>query len=181
MAIPHEITFRDGLENTEALNAKIEKNIEKLGRFFHRIESCKVVVDIQQKKQSQGKLFHISIEVLVPGKKLIANKHANQDLYVSIRDAFDAMNKQLQDYAAHIRGEVKVHTESLQGVVARIFDDYGFIRSIDGREFYFHAPNVMSPGFDCLDIGSKVRFTESDMVGETLQANHVIVMGDVTE
>lgn len=178
MAIPHEITFRDGLENTEALNSKIEKNIEKLSRFFHRIESCKVVVDILQKKQSQGKLFHVTIEVLVPGKKLIANKHANQDLYVSIRDAFDAMNKQLQEYAAQIRGDVKFHIEALEGVVARIFDDYGFIRSVDGREFYFHAPNVVSPGFDSLDIGSKVRFTESDMAGETLQANHVIAIGD---
>lgn len=172
--IPYEITFRDDLEKTDALEQKIIAKIQKMNQYYDRIEYCKVVVDIPQKNKHQGKEFHATVEVRVPGKKLIANKHMNEDLYVSIRDAFNAMFKQLQDYAAHQRGDVKTHAEPLQGVVARIFDDYGFIKGNDGREFYFHAPNVGSPGFETLDIGSLVRFIEAPIEGETLQANHVI-------
>ena len=178
MAIPYEITFRDDLEKTPALEQRIEKKIEKMSQYYDKIESCKVVIDIPQKQKHQGKQFHATIEVLVPGKKLIANKHMHEDLYVSIRDAFSAMYKQLQDYSAHQRGAVKSHPEPLTGVVARIFDNYGFIQCIDGREFYFHAPNVASPGFDSLDVGHRVKFIQGELEGETLQANHVIAISE---
>lgn len=30
----------------------------------------------------------------------------------------------------------------------------------DGREIYFHWHSVLHPGFDCLAVGTKVRFVE---------------------
>jgi len=45
----------------------------------------------------------------VPGAELVANHTQHEDVYVAIRDAFDAMSRQLEDYARKQRGEVKTH------------------------------------------------------------------------
>ncbi|MDH3234225.1 MAG: cold shock domain-containing protein [Alphaproteobacteria bacterium] len=46
--------------------------------------------------------------------------------------------------------------------MARVFGDegYGFIRMPDGREIYFHRNSVVEGGWDRIDIGASVRFTE---------------------
>ena len=38
-----------------------------------------------------------------------AANRAHEDVYVAIRDAFDAMRRRLEDYAAQRRGQVKTH------------------------------------------------------------------------
>jgi ribosome-associated translation inhibitor RaiA len=40
----------------------------------------------------------------------VANHTQHEDVYVAIRDAFDAMSRQLEDFARKQRGEVKTHT-----------------------------------------------------------------------
>jgi cold shock CspA family protein len=44
--------------------------------------------------------------------------------------------------------------------VTRLFEDYGFLRSIDGAEIYFHRNSVLSPGFEALRVGAGVAFAE---------------------
>ncbi len=38
-----------------------------------------------------------------------AGAHANEDVYVAIRDAFAAATRQLEDYARRLSGDVKTH------------------------------------------------------------------------
>ena len=45
-----------------------------------------------------------------------------------------------------------------RGSIDRLFADYGFIRTPEGAEYYFHESNVQSPAFDELKIGSLVSF-----------------------
>jgi len=51
----------------------------------------------------------------MPGTDVHVNQegpqnHAHEDVYVAIRDAFDAAVRQLEDHARRLRGEVKSHT-----------------------------------------------------------------------
>ena len=40
-------------------------------------------------------------------------------------------------------------------------EDYGFLETPDGREIYFHKNSVLQPGFDELEVGVDVYFTEA--------------------
>ncbi len=171
--IPIDITLRD-IPDSAAVEATIRKKAEKLGLFYDKIEFCKVVVDIPQKHKHQGKLYSTHIEVAVPGKRLIVNHKKNQDLYVNIRDAFAAIQRQVEEYAHRQHGQVKHHLIPLSGQIDRLFADYGFIRTYDGLEYYFHKTNVLHPSFEELKVGHIVHFLESS-AGDTLQASHVSI------
>lgn len=179
MSIPLEITMLD-IEKTAPIEERIQQKVEKMSQFYDRIESCKVVVEEPQKHKHQGKLYNVRIEVNVPGKLLIVNKHPNEDLYVAIRDSFLAMYRQVEDYSQKIRGEKKNHFDMKRGSIDRLFTDYGFIRTPEGAEYYFHESNVQSPAFEELKIGSLVSFIEVQS-GDTMQAGHVSANGKFIE
>lgn len=169
--IPLDLTMRE-IPNSVAVENKIRQKSEKLAKFYNHIEFCKVVIDIIQKHKHQGKLFDARIELGVPGKRLVVSHQRNQDLYVSIRDAFDAMQRQLEGYANKQRGHVKNHLMPTSGHVIRLFEDYGFIEAFDGREFYFHKNNLLLVPFETIQTGMLVHFLEAQM-GESLQATHI--------
>ena len=179
MSIPLEITMLD-IEKTAPIEERIQQKVEKMSQYYDRIESCKVVVEEPQKHKHQGKIYNVRIEVNVPGKQLIVNKHPNEDLYVAIRDSFLAMYRQVEDYSQKLRGETKTHFDMKRGSIDRLFADYGFIRTPEGAEYYFHESNVQSPAFDELKIGSLVSFIEVQS-GDTLQAGHVSANGKFIE
>lgn len=171
--LPIQITVRD-IENTPALEANIRKRAEKLERFYDRISSCRVVVELPQKHKRQGKIFNLRIDITVPGKELIARKQ-NEDVYVAIRDAFDAIVRQLDDHSCKRKGQVKTHTDVMHGHVARIVskEGYGFIDGTDGNEYYFSMTNVSYPKFEQLAIGDAVEYT-AETINDGRQAQHVI-------
>jgi ribosome-associated translation inhibitor RaiA len=45
----------------------------------------------------------------VPGAELVANHAQHEDIYVAVRDAFQAITRQLEDHARRLRGDVKTH------------------------------------------------------------------------
>lgn len=108
---PIQIVFQN-LEPSPAIEAAIRERAQKLDRFYDRIMHCRVVVEAPHKHHRQGMLYTVRIEVTVPDDKLLvtrdpAQDHAHEDVYVSIRDAFDAMRRQLEEFARKRRGEVK--------------------------------------------------------------------------
>ncbi len=169
--IPVDVTLRD-VPHTEAIEARIRSKAQKLASFYDRIEYCKVVVVVPQKHKHQGKFFRVQIKIGVPGKTLVVKHKWDEDLYVVMRDAFAAMQKQLEHYSDTQHGNVKTHPETLSGQIVRLFIDYGFIESNDGREFYFNQGNVANTTFESLDIGVPVSFIES-IADDGLTANHV--------
>ena len=166
MQLPLQITFRN-MEPTEAIEAKIRERSERLDRVYDRIMSCRVVVESPHRHHHQGNLVHLRIDLKVPNGELVVNRepnqhHAHEDAYVAIRDAFDAMQRQLEDFIRRQRADVKLHEASPLGRVASLFPDegYGFISTSDGREIYFHRNSVGDDGFAQLSVGSGVRFVE---------------------
>ncbi|MDA8093202.1 MAG: HPF/RaiA family ribosome-associated protein [Betaproteobacteria bacterium] len=175
MQIPLQITFKD-VGPSEAIEAHIREKAEKLELFYDRIMGCRVVVGMIQKHQHQGKLYNVRIDVTVPGGEFVINRDRAEDIYVALRDGFDAAKRKLEDYARRQRGDTKLHELELHGRIARLFreEGYGFIAADDGHELYFHRYNVVRPDFEDLKEGTEVVFIE-EMGGEGPQANRVSV------
>lgn len=167
MQTPLQITF-EGMPPSDFARARVEREAERLERFFGRMTSCRVVVEAPDRHKNKGGLFGVRIHITLPGEREIAvarhpaQHHAHEDVYVAIRDAFAAARRQLQDEARRMRGKVK-HFEGLpEGEIAELFPEegYGFIRTADGREIYFHRNSVLAKPFEDLKVGTKVAFFE---------------------
>ena len=85
-------------------------------------------------------------------------------MYVSIREAFEDLTRQVEDYVAHMRGEMKNHQTLLSGKIVRLFhaDGFGFIEGLDGTEYYFNAHHVSDPAFNHLTVDMPVHFIEEE-------------------
>ncbi len=170
--LPIQITVRD-MPTSPALEDHLRKKALKLNQFYDRINSCRIVIHVPQKHKHQGKLFSVCIDLSVPGKELVVNRKLNEDVYIAIRDAFHALQRQLESYAKKRRGDVKTHDMRMSGHVKKLFaEGYGFIQGVDGGEYYFSPTNVSSPTFAQLKIGDIVQFTGIPQ-GEGMQAHHV--------
>ena len=192
MKIPLQITFRN-MAPTEAIEKRIRKKVEKLELFYNRLRSCKVTVEAPHRHHRKGKSYAVRIDLTVPEDELVIrhttnrlaltrrtsakkdeielyerhepSKHAaRDDLYVAIRDAFNAAGRKLQDYARRRSLAIKLHEPPAHGRIIKLFpkERYGFLRTLDEREVYFHGNSVLNPGFDQLDIGMKVYFAEEE-------------------
>lgn len=168
MQLPLQITFRD-MEPSEAIEAKIRERVGKLDRFYDRIMACRVIIEAPHRHHHQGKLYHVRVDLTVPQDELLARRepplhHAHEDVYVAIRDAFDAARRQLEDFARRERGAVKLHEPRPRGRVAKLFprEGYGFIETPDGREIYFHKNSVLGNAFRRLSVGTEVHFVEEE-------------------
>jgi ribosomal subunit interface protein len=171
---PIQITAKD-LQVTPALETSIRKKADKLNQYYDRITSCRVVIEVPQKHKHQGKLFNVRIDITVPGKELVVTRKYDEDIYVAIRDAFNAISRQLEEHSRKRHGRVKTHNGLLHGHVARIVssEGYGFIEGTDGNEYYFSVTNVSYPNFNQLMIGDAVEYS-AEPQGDGLCAQHVV-------
>jgi len=182
MQIPLQITFRH-MESSAAAEDRIRSEAARLDKFYNHIISCRVVVEAPHVHHHKGNLYHIGIDLKVPGKELIAGRghgrdHAHEDIYVAIRDAFNEMQRQLEDHLRRQHGDVKEHEPPPHGYVSLLVpdEDFGKIKTPDGREIYFHRHSVLGNNFNALKIGSEVRFDE-EQGDEGPQASTVKLIG----
>jgi len=112
MKLPLQITFH-GIDHSEAVEERIRDKVSKLEQFYDRITSCRVAIEAPHRNNSvKGQPFHIRIDLTVPGSELVVKRdpkdsHVNEDIYVALRDAFQAMERQLKEFAARQRGDGK--------------------------------------------------------------------------
>jgi hypothetical protein len=103
--------------------------------------SCRVTIEAPHRHHHKGKAYEVRIEIAVPGDEIVVNhalsrlkalklsergganndfveshdvhRHgAHEDVYVAIRDAFNAAGRKLQDYVRRSSGAVKAHTST---------------------------------------------------------------------
>lgn len=114
MEIPVQISFRN-MDPSEAVAAKAQEKAEKLETYFDRITSCRVMIEAPHRHSHKGRLYHVRIDLGVPGRPDIvvnhsqSDKHAHEDIYVALRDSFEAAKRQLEDHARKIRADAKAH------------------------------------------------------------------------
>jgi len=113
MQTPLQISFH-GLDHSEALEENVRKHAAGLDELFDRITSCRVVLEKPHRSHRNGNIYHVHIHVAVPQRELVVHREPEQDPshedpYITVRDAFQAMRRQVQEYAREMRGEVKTH------------------------------------------------------------------------
>lgn len=182
MQIPLKITFHQ-LDHSDAIEAKIREKMQKLERFAEHITSCRVTVEAPHKHHHKGNLYTVAVDITLPGEEIVANRHpkkhqAHEDVYVAMRDAFDAARRQLEDYVRRRRGKVKAHEVEPHGFIKVLHpeEDYGLIETSDNREIYFHRNSVINTDFDNIEVGNLVHFNE-EMGENGPQASTVHVEG----
>ena len=100
LQVPLQTTFRN-MPRSDALDAHIQQRAAKLEEFHPRITSCRVTVEEIARHQHQGRQFRVCVDVRVPGhQELVVNRDHAEDPYVALRDAFDAMARQLDESIA---------------------------------------------------------------------------------
>lgn len=184
MDIPLQVSFRN-MDRSEAVEARVREKAGKLEQYYGHLTSCRVVVEAPQRRHHKGNLFHVRIELGLPGKELVVSRHpkdkqAHEDVYVAIRDAFDAARRQLEDRVRKTDGRVKAHEIPLHGKVLRLlpYEGFGFIAASDGREIYFHKNSVLRDGFDKLEVGHDVRLVVAERESaQGPQASTVVPLG----
>jgi len=166
MKVPPEIAYRD-VRKSAALENLILEKAAKLDQVHEKLISCRIAIEKVQDHQRSGSPYRIRIIVRVPpGKELVVSREPgegqlNEQLKTALNSAFEAMRRQLVKAKAKQQGEVKSHPQDeLSGYVVRLFPEkgYGFIRSVEGRELYFHRKSVLHDDFERLEIGTGVRY-----------------------
>ena len=181
---PLQIAFRN-IEPSPAIEAKVRAAARKLARFHSRITNCRVVVSAPEKQHHRERLYAARISLVVPGGTIWINRGnqlnlAHTDVYVAIRDAFDAAVRRLEDFVRRHESKVKHHEPEPHGAVSLINRDegYGFIITGSGDEVYFHRTSVANNAFKRLTKGAKVRFTLGTRPrGSSPQASTVHIIG----
>lgn len=178
MEIPLQITGRN-IELSEYIKDDLKRRAQKLDTFYPRIMRCRVTVEVphRYKKQAMNAVgYNIRIDVTVPGKEIVIRNRLDKDLDVAVREAFDAAQRKLEDFATKMRGDVKHHEANPHGVVNSIFhaEGYGFLSAEDGHEVYFHENSVLEKNFRRLKAGALVRYKE-EMGEKGPQASTVIL------
>ena len=178
-----QITFRN-IDASPSVEERVRERARELEQFHDRILSCRVVIEAPNRRR-HGDLYHVRIDLKVPGREIVVKRdppehHAHEDIHVAVRDAFDAVRRQLEDHVRRRRGDVKIHGAPSHGRVASLIaeQDYGFIEASDGSEVYFHRNSVVGGGFDKLAVGDEVRFSFHAEDGEKgPQASTVVAVG----
>ncbi len=100
MQVPLKITFHN-MSPSERIEQRIREKVEKLNRFHDQIIGCHVTVELPHKHHHKGVTFRVNVDLTLPRGEVVANRspdtdHAHEDVFVAIRDAFDAATRQLE-------------------------------------------------------------------------------------
>ena len=99
-----QVVFRDS-EPSPYVEERAREKLDALAKHYPRIQSCRVVVEAPETKHHRkGHLFHVRVELKIPGHLITASREnghdkSHEDIYVALRDSFDAAKRQLEDYA----------------------------------------------------------------------------------
>jgi ribosome-associated translation inhibitor RaiA/cold shock CspA family protein len=175
MKLPMHVTFH-GLNPSPSLELAAREKAQRLETFCSDIMACRVAVELRHKHKHQGRQFGVRVDVTVPGHELVANRSADEDAHVALREAFDDIRRQIEDTVRRRRGQVKEHALPLRGEVVRLNDEegFGFIRTAAGDEYYFSRANLANLRFEQVSIGTEVQFI-GELADEGRQAKRVSV------
>ena len=161
-----QVVFRN-MDRSAEVEQLINEKAKKLERVFDRITKVRVTVEMPHKQHKQGNNYQVSVDLSVPEKEIVVTRDTNgnsstpESIFKAVKEAFEATRRQLEDYARKRRGEIKTPAGAMPSAkISQIFEDYGFLETLDGREIYFHSNSVVNDKFDKLAIGTEVSFVE---------------------
>jgi len=102
-----EVHFH-GIEKSDAVEQRVRDKVAKLQSHFERMTSCRVGIEATQRTPQKPKVYQIKIEIGMPRRKAIVvthdriGSHANEELGLAIRDAFEVARRKVDAMAAKI-------------------------------------------------------------------------------
>ncbi len=182
MKNPLQIAFHN-LPHSKVIERAIQEAVDRLEVTHDRITSCHVVVDQPHRHHKEGNCLQVRIDLNMPGSELVVKREtigsvATGELSLVIQDAFEEMQAQIEEFVNRRRGFVKTHEDLPHARVARLFSEegYGFLKTLDDREIFFHRNSVVNAAFGNMDVGTEVSFVEE--LGEKgPQASTVKIVG----
>ncbi len=172
MERPLEIAFHN-MQPSESLEELIREKAARLDERFPRLIGCRVSVEALHRQHRTGNEYECHIVLSIPGRDLAVSRqphrakenYAHPDIRVSIREAFEAAERQLQE----IKDQRPVDTtapsgSAVTGEVALIEPgtDHGFILTNTGTQLYFHRDSVTNTRFEALAVGQTVHYVEEE-------------------
>jgi ribosomal subunit interface protein len=117
MQVPLQITFRH-MAPSAAVEDRFREQVAYLEQHFENISSCRVVIDVPPAHRNKGGPFAVSIDMTIPGRELVAtsgrtDQAEHADAYVAIRDAFDALERQLDGFVRRRRDVAKQRAHAM--------------------------------------------------------------------
>ena len=115
-----QVVFHN-IDQTAAINDAVQKRVSKLQRYCDQILTGRVVLDSPHNNHHKGRVYSVGLEIHTPSKEVRVNQeqhdnHAHEDLYIAIRDAFNAAERQLKSVEKNHR---KIPSHKIEGS----FDD----------------------------------------------------------
>jgi len=95
--------------------------VEKLENFCDQILKCRVVVESPHRHSHDGRLYNVNIDLKIPGTEIVVKREPNEDLYVAVRDSFNAAKRRLEEYLEHLRRESNIMKRRLRERLPRCF------------------------------------------------------------
>lgn len=164
-----QIVF-EHMDPSDALRERVLHELADLEGIYGRITSARVSMDAPPREHRKGYLYRTNIHLVLPGGREVAVSHnpqsgrAEQDMYSSVQDAFEAARRQLRDKVRQMEGKARAQIVGPEqiGQVDRIFaeDGYGFIVTPSGHEVFFSRKKVKHNGFAEMRVGTRVYFEE---------------------
>ncbi|HLO84667.1 MAG TPA: HPF/RaiA family ribosome-associated protein [Nostocaceae cyanobacterium] len=173
MKVPPEITYRN-LDKSQAIDNLVREKIAKLEQVCDHISSCQIAIEKIHDRPRSGSPYRVRIDLTVPpGHELVAERNPSEGIQYEpldavIRETFDAARQQLVklNQKQHDSGKAKNYeqTQETIALVIKLFRDrgYGFLKTLEGREIYFHRHSVLHDEFDRIEIGTGVYFSQED-------------------
>ena len=95
-----QVLFRN-IDHSPAVEEAVYKRLEKLERYCDQIQSLRVILEAPHNNHHKGKVYHVGVEAMVPNHDIVVthdqhDKHSHEDIYVAIRDAFNAVERRLK-------------------------------------------------------------------------------------
>ena len=185
-----EIAFHN-MESQPELETYIRERAEKVEKLFDRLVGMRVAVEAQHRQHKTGNVYDVHIELMVPGQDIVVSRkpnkakerYANPDARTSIRDAFEAAERQLKEYKEKLRRDVKAHEPEQPGRIAQLYpdEDHGFIVTNTGTQLYIHRNSCLNVALNELKVGDPVKYVETTGDTGPTAAKVWLVSGSDTE
>jgi cold shock CspA family protein len=135
---------------------KVERSSSALKRTSERLAQKETTLAMEEQSESENT------------KNLVRNQGRKAGLKEMglpeiIRKTFDSARREAKKIVDKQAGQIKVPAQQQKlAMVERVIrdEDYGFLRTLDGRQLYFHRNSVLHNHWERLTVGVAVRYTE---------------------
>lgn len=108
MQLPVQIVFHQ-IDPWPGAEALLREKAAALDRYAPDLMSCRIVVEELHKHHRLGRPLAVRLDVRLPRHELSVRRQHDHDFHVAVREAFDAMVRQIEDQVRRRRGDVKRH------------------------------------------------------------------------